>query len=64
MVRHGDWNSYQVLADGDHIRPTFNGVVTIDTHDSLAPRGLFGLQLHAGPEMRVEFRNLKLERLP
>ncbi len=64
IVRHGDWNSYEILADGKHIRLTFNGVVTIDTHDSQASRGLIGLQLHAGPEMRVEFRNLKLKRLP
>ena len=64
IVRHGDWNSYEILADGDHIRLTFNGVLTIDTHDRVAATGLIGLQLHAGPEMRVEFRNLKLKKLP
>ncbi len=64
LVHHGDWNSYEILAEGDHIRVTFNGVVTIDTHDSLAKSGLIGLQLHAGPEMRVEFRNIKLKKLP
>jgi Domain of Unknown Function (DUF1080) len=64
LVHHGDWNSYVVLADGDHIRLTFNGVVTIDTHDSAASTGIIALQLHAGPEMRVEFRNIKLKQLP
>lgn len=64
LVHHGDWNSYVVLADGDHIRLTFNGVVTIDTHDSSASTGIIALQLHAGPEMRVEFRNIKLKQLP
>ncbi len=64
LVHHGDWNTYEILAEGDHIRLTFNGVVTIDTHDSASSTGIIALQLHAGPEMRVEFRNLKLKTLP
>ncbi len=64
LVHHGDWNTYEILADGDHIRLTFNGVVTIDTHDSAASSGIIALQLHAGPEMRVEFRNLRIKILP
>jgi hypothetical protein len=64
LVHHGDWNTYEILADGDHIRLTFNGVVTIDMHDSAASSGIIALQLHAGPEMRVEFRNLKMKVLP
>jgi hypothetical protein len=64
LVHHGDWNTYEILADGDHIRLTFNGTVTIDMHDSAAARGIVALQMHAGPEMRVEFRNLKIKKLP
>jgi hypothetical protein len=64
LVHHDDWNTYEILADGDHIRLTFNGVVTIDTHDSASSSGIIALQLHAGPEMRVEFRNLKIKVLP
>jgi hypothetical protein len=64
LVHHGEWNTYEVLAYGDHIRLTFNGVVTIDTHDSAASSGIIALQLHAGPEMRVEFRNLRIKILP
>jgi 3-keto-disaccharide hydrolase len=64
LVHHGDWNTYEILADGDHIRLTFNGVVTIDMHDKASASGIIALQLHAGPEMRVEFRNLKIKELP
>jgi hypothetical protein len=64
LVHHDDWNTYEILADGDHIRLTFNGVVTIDTHDSASSSGIIALQLHAGPEMRVEFRNIKIKVLP
>ncbi len=64
LTHHNDWNTYEILADGDHIRLTFNGVVTIDTHDSASSSGIIALQLHAGPEMRTEFRNLKIKVLP
>jgi hypothetical protein len=64
LVHHDDWNTYEILADGDHIRLTFNGVVTIDTHDGASSSGIIALQLHAGPEMRVEFRNIKIKVLP
>jgi hypothetical protein len=64
LTHHGEWNSYEILADGDHIKLTFNGVVTIDMHDKAAAAGIIALQLHAGPEMRVEFRNIKLKELP
>ena len=64
LVHHGDWNTYEILADGDHIKLTFNGTVTIDMRDSAASSGIIALQLHAGPEMRVEFRNLKIKILP
>jgi hypothetical protein len=64
LVHHKDWNSYEILADSDHIRLTFNGKVTIDMHDSNALSGIIALQMHAGETMRVEFRNLKLKELP
>ncbi len=64
LAHHGDWNTYEILAEGDHIRLTFNGVVTIDTHDKASSNGIVALQLHQGPEMRVEFRNIKLKALP
>jgi hypothetical protein len=64
IVHHGDWNSYEILADGDHFKLTFNGVVTIDQHETAPASGIIALQLHAGEEMRVEFRNIRLKKLP
>ena len=64
VVHHGDWNTYEILADGDHFKLTLNGVVTIDQHETAPATGIIALQLHAGQEMRVDFRNLKLKKLP
>jgi len=64
VLRKGDWNHYVILARGRHIKLTFNGVVTIDTHDAVASEGVIAFQLHAGEPMRVEFRNIRLTPLP
>ena len=63
VLRPTDWNDYEILADRTHIRLTFNGVVTIDTQETQSKDGIIALQLHAGPEMRVEFRDLKIKPL-
>lgn len=63
VLHMGDWNTYEILAQGPHIRLTFNGVVTIDTQDSEALSGVIALQMHAGQAMRVEFRNLRIKEL-
>jgi hypothetical protein len=60
---HG-WNHYEILAQGDHIRLTLNGVVTIDTHESKSRSGVIAFQLHGGKPMKVEFRDIKLRKLP
>lgn len=61
VFRPKDWNSYEILADGDHIKLTFNGLVTIDTHDGKAKSGIIALQLHAGEPMRVEYKNIRIK---
>ncbi|SPE35785.1 exported hypothetical protein [Candidatus Sulfopaludibacter sp. SbA6] len=63
LVRHGNWNSYEVFAQGSHMRLKFNGAETIDLTDDKARDGVIALQLHAGEPMRVEFRNLRLKVL-
>src|SRR5258705_12902400 len=40
VVHHGDWNTYEILADGAHIQLKLNGVVTLDMQDSAASNGI------------------------
>jgi hypothetical protein len=63
LVRQGDWNRYEVFAQGSHMRLKVNGVETIDLTDDKAKDGVIALQLHAGTPMRVEFRNIRLKAL-
>ncbi|MBI3210399.1 MAG: DUF1080 domain-containing protein [Candidatus Solibacter usitatus] len=63
VLRAKDWNSYEIFADGPRIKLHFNGIQTIDTTDTVASSGIVALQLHAGEEMRVEFRNIRIKEL-
>jgi hypothetical protein len=63
VYKPGDWNEYEILAHGKRLQLKLNGVVTIDTTDDKASTGVIALQLHAGPAMRVEFRNIRIRTL-
>ena len=67
-VRSGDWNEYHVTARGYHFIHEINGQVTADVTDNdpamRRRSGLLALQLHAGFDMKVQFRNIRLKRLP
>jgi hypothetical protein len=66
-VRKQDWNSYRILAVGPELTLEINGVVmarAIDRQEGLAARrGVIALQMHPGPPMKVQFRNLRIKLL-
>ena len=66
-IRSEQWNDYLIVADGNHVRHFINGRCTADVIDdgAKAPKsGILALQIHVGPPMKVQFRDLKLKRLP
>lgn len=62
-----DWNEYRIVARGNHITHFLNGFQTIELTDNdekaRSLEGVLALQLHAGPPMVVEFRNILLKEL-
>lgn len=63
-IKAGDWNEYRVVARGGHLQHFINGVQTVDVVDESAVgarKGLLALQLHAGPPMVVQFKDLVLK---
>ncbi|NOZ41363.1 MAG: DUF1080 domain-containing protein, partial [Planctomycetes bacterium] len=63
-VKKGEWNKYEILADGPKIQTWLNGQLCVDLDDPAGERrGIFALQIHSGGPMEVRFRNLKLEIL-
>ena len=66
-IKQGDWNEYVIIAEGNHLRQFINGKPTVDVTDDdsakQARSGVLALQLHAGPPMMAQFKNLRLKVL-
>ena len=66
-VKKKEWNSYRIVADGFHFTHYINGVKTTELIDNDEKNrrsdGLLALQLHAGPPMNVQFKNIKVKHL-
>jgi hypothetical protein len=62
------WHEYTVIAKGNHIIHQLDGKVTAELHDfDLGKRSLEGLlafQIHRGPAMVVQIKNVRLKELP
>lgn len=65
-LKKDGWNEYVIRAEGDHITLKLNGVTTVDYHEpdkDIARDGLIAVQVHSGPPLRVEFRNIRIKSL-
>ncbi|MGB7157876.1 MAG: DUF1080 domain-containing protein [Tepidisphaeraceae bacterium] len=64
--RKGDWNDYVIIARGNTIKHFLNGYQTVEATDNdpknSSKSGLLALQLHQGPPMKVEFRDIRLKQ--
>jgi len=72
-----DWNEYHIIAQGNHIIHYLNGYKTIELIDNdrvsnpndpqdlkgAAREGLLALQIHTGPPMVVEFKDIRIKHL-
>ena len=65
LRKHG-WNEVHVVARGYRLFFTINRRMASEVIDHEAPkrieRGVIGLQLHGGPPMTIEFRDIRLKR--
>jgi hypothetical protein len=65
-VKNGEWIDYKIVAKGNHLQQWINGLQTVDVTDNdpkAATEGIIALQIHAGPPMTVEFKDLSLKEL-
>ncbi len=58
------WNTYKIVAKGNICQHFINGVLMSELQDNdvdkRASEGIIALQLHAGPPMKVQFKNIML----
>ena len=67
VVRPEDWNSYHIVARGNVLIHIINGQVMSQVIDAdasgFSAEGLLGVQVHVGPPMKVEFRNIRIKHV-
>ncbi|MEO0415689.1 MAG: DUF1080 domain-containing protein [Verrucomicrobiota bacterium] len=66
-IEADDWNEYHIIAKGSQITLKINGVLMCEVIDEQIGEadkaGLLALQIHKGPPMVVEYRNIRLKNL-
>jgi hypothetical protein len=66
IVKLHEWNDYTVTAKGGSVVLTINGMTMCELDDRdprRIVRGLLALQVHVGPPMLVQFKEIYLRRL-
>ena len=66
-LHKGDWNHYVIRAIGNQISLYLNGTLSVEYKEddpAIASEGRLALQIHSGGPMKVEFKDLYLQRLP
>ena len=66
-IKNEEWNDYVVIARGNHLQHFINGKLTVDVTDedaaNAAKSGVLALQVHVGPPMTVQFKNIRIKTL-
>jgi 3-keto-disaccharide hydrolase len=67
VVHKERWNQYRLLVKGHDAQHFINGILMSEVHDhdetNRMKRGLIGVQVHVGPPMKIEFRDIYLKHL-
>ena len=64
LLKTGDWNHFKLRAKGDTFTVFINGTEAVSYQNAkYAEAAPIGLQIHAGLDMKIEFRNLKVKEL-
>lgn len=68
FIRQDDWNDYLIVANGNHLMHFINNKLMVDVVDNqptkAAKSGVLAFQIHVGPPMKVQFKDVVLKRLP
>jgi hypothetical protein len=66
-IKKEGWNEYTIVAKGNHLVQKINGFTTVDVTDNQTSKsradGILALQLHQGPPMLVQFKDIRLKCL-
>lgn len=66
-IKSEAWNEAHLIIQGNRLQHYINGILMSDVTDkdtvNSKSSGLLGVQVHVGPPMKVEYRNIRLKNL-
>ncbi len=66
-VKKEDWNEIHLIIRGNLLQHFTNGVLMAEVKDEDPEKrrmtGLLGVQVHVGPPMKIEYRNIRVKKL-
>jgi hypothetical protein len=66
LIKSNDWNTCHIIAKENRLQHYINGVLMSDVTDNdegnRKMSGMLGVQVHVGPPMKVEYRNIRIKR--
>jgi hypothetical protein len=66
-IRKNDWNEYVVIAKGNRLQHFINGLQTVEVVDEDPSKqlssGILAFQIHGGPPMKIQFKNVRIKSL-
>ena len=64
-LNYGDWNLMKIMIKGDDVKTWLNGVEMVSLSDKLIGqgKGSIALQIHSGDDVKVRWKNIKLQKL-
>ena len=67
FIKKEDWNTFHIIAKGNRLQHYINGKLMSDVTDNDTvngmKKGLLGVQVHVGPPMKVQYRDLKIKEM-
>lgn len=67
LIKKEEWNDYRVVANGNRLQHFINGQLMSEVIDGQADKaaktGILALQCHAGPPMKVQFKNIRIKEI-
>lgn len=66
-INSGDWNKVHIVVKGNRMQHFINGNLMSDVTDNdqvnKRNEGLLGVQVHVGPPMKIEYRNMMIKHI-
>lgn len=66
-IKEENWNEIRLVVKGNRLKHYVNGILMSDVTDNDTvngkSKGLLGVQVHVGPPMKVQYRNIRIKNL-